>query len=104
MLDLVSALFELDSPPVESLINDRDLVLKLKAGKHLAIQGVYRGAGRRLRVEFSYNRTFPAGQAYPDGGSWTRQMRPDYTLSLWPAEFSQDEAERQELISHVQTS
>ncbi|MEX2607926.1 MAG: DUF2357 domain-containing protein [Kiritimatiellia bacterium] len=101
MLDLVAALFELDSPPVESLINDRDLVLKLKAGKHLAIEGSYDGAGRRLKIQFSYNRTFPAGRAYPAGGSWTRQMRPDYTLSLWPTEFSQDGAERQELISHV---
>lgn len=28
-------------------------------------------------------------------------MRPDYTLSLWPAGFSQDQAEEQELITHV---
>jgi hypothetical protein len=28
-------------------------------------------------------------------------MRPDYTLSLWPAEFSADEAEAQELTVHV---
>jgi hypothetical protein len=28
-------------------------------------------------------------------------MRPDYTLSLWPAEFSPEEAEAQELMVHV---
>lgn len=28
-------------------------------------------------------------------------MRPDYTLSLWPDGFTQDEAEEQELITHV---
>ncbi len=28
-------------------------------------------------------------------------MRPDYTLSLWPAEFSAEEAEAQELMVHV---
>ncbi len=28
-------------------------------------------------------------------------MRPDYTLSLWPAEFSEKEAESQELMVHV---
>ena len=28
-------------------------------------------------------------------------MRPDYTLSLWPAGFEQEEAEKQELITHV---
>jgi hypothetical protein len=28
-------------------------------------------------------------------------MRPDFTISLWPAEFSEAEAERQELMVHV---
>jgi hypothetical protein len=28
-------------------------------------------------------------------------MRPDYTLSFWPAEFSETEAEKQELIVHI---
>ena len=28
-------------------------------------------------------------------------MRPDYTLSIWPADFSEEEAEQQELIVHV---
>jgi predicted component of viral defense system (DUF524 family) len=100
MLDLVAGLFELDKPLVEELINDKDLVLKLKAGKHLPIEGVYRGAGRPLRIEFSYNRSFGIN-AYPAQGSWTRKMRPDYTLSLWPQGFTRDEAEEQELITHV---
>ncbi len=101
LLDLVADLFELDHPPVEDLINEKDLVLRLKAGKQLPIEGVYNGAGRRLRIEFSYNRTFGVAKDYPAQGSWSRQMRPDYTLSLWPEEFTQDEAEEQELISHV---
>ena len=101
MLDLVSGMFDLKNPPVEDLINDKDLVLKLKAGQHIAIKGVYSGAGRRLHVQFSYNRTFSGKQDYPAGGSWSRQMRPDYTLTLWPDGFSQDEAEEQELITHV---
>lgn len=28
-------------------------------------------------------------------------MRPDYTLSIWPADFSQDEAEEQESVVHI---
>ncbi|MGA0334372.1 MAG: DUF2357 domain-containing protein, partial [Kiritimatiellia bacterium] len=100
LLDLVAGLFELEAKPVEHLINDQELVLKLRAGRHLAINGSYRGAGRALRIEFSYNRSF-GHHDYPAAGSWTRQMRPDYTLSLWPAEFSQTEAEEQELITHV---
>lgn len=55
---------------------------------------------------FSYNRTFNrAGedqeQNYPRSGSWTKQMRPDYTLSLWPVGFTEEEAEVQELVVHV---
>lgn len=101
LLDLVADLFTLDNPPVADLIDCAGLVLKLKAGKHLPIRGVYAGLGRRLCVQFSYNRTFGGEKAYPDSGSWSRQMRPDYTLSLWPTEFSAEEAERQELITHV---
>lgn len=102
LLDLVADLFDLDRPPVDSLINRNDLVLKLKAGQYLPVEGAYSGAGRRLRIEFSYNRTFSAGnRPYPKSGSWSRQMRPDYTLSLWPADFSREEAEIQELITHV---
>lgn len=101
LLDLVAELFELDRPLVEDLIQPDGLVLRLKAGKQLAVHGRYRGAGRELRVEFSYNRTFSRDPAYPAGGSWTRRMRPDYTLTLWPSDFSQAEAERQELITHV---
>jgi predicted component of viral defense system (DUF524 family) len=101
LLDLVGAMFDLKNPPVEDLINDKDLVLKLKAGKQLPIKGVYSGAGRRLRIEFSYNRTFGMANDYPAQGSWSRQMRPDYTLSLWPDGFTQNEAEEQELITHV---
>ncbi|MCU0858696.1 MAG: DUF2357 domain-containing protein [Pontiellaceae bacterium] len=101
LLDLVSGLFELNNPPVRDLIDDKDLVLKLKAGRHLPIDGVYAGAGRKLKVQFSYNRTFGVAKEYPDQGAWSRSMRPDYTLSLWPSGFSPDEAEIQELITHV---
>jgi len=101
LLDLVSDLFGLKHRPVEDLINKEGLVLKLKAGKQLAIEGAYDGAGRRLCVEFSYNRTFSGAKDYPAQGSWSRQMRPDYTLSLWPDGFTQDQAEEQELITHV---
>ncbi len=101
LLDLVAKEFELDKPLVKDLINDKDLVLKLKSGNRIPIKGFCRKSGRSLRVEFSYNRTFSSVDIYPAAGSWTRQMRPDYTLSLWPAEFVQLEAEEQELITHV---
>lgn len=103
LLDLVCQMFELNKPTVESLIQESSngLTLILKQGKSLHIDGEYSKSGRKLKVKFSFNRTFSRAKEYPLGGSWTKNMRPDYTLSLWPAEFSADEAEVQELISHI---
>ena len=42
-----------------------------------------------------------ANRVYPEEGSWSRSLRPDYTLSMWPSEFSKKEAEIQELIVHI---
>ena len=58
---------------------------------------------RNVEVEFSYNQTFSGtdNENYPKKGSWTRTMKPDYTLSFWPEGFSQKEAEEQELIVHI---
>lgn len=54
-----------------------------------------------LQVQLSYNRSFVGGGPRTGAGSWTTTMRPDCTLSLWPAEFSAADAEAQELMVHV---
>lgn len=56
---------------------------------------------RPLRARFSYNRSFVRNAIRTAAGSWTERMRPDYTLSLWPADFLEHEAEAQELMVHV---
>ena len=108
LLDIVARTFRLSAPPAKALIEQtRDgFGLQLKAGKYVAVAGEYDTGTRRLAVRFAYNRTFSRTgsdpeRSYPSAGSWTERMRPDYTLSLWPAEFPEDEAERQELITHV---
>jgi hypothetical protein len=35
------------------------------------------------------------------GGSWTRRLHPDYTLTFWPEGLTEAEAERRELLAHV---
>lgn len=45
-----------------------------------------------------YNQTFVAAQ--PDG-SWTRTMRPDITLSLWPSKMSMAEASAANRLVHL---
>lgn len=108
LLEVVSGIFRLQEPPVNSLIKETadGFGLQLKSGRYVALKGEYVSDGRRLEVKFSYNRTFQRSgrdeeKSFPDAGSWTERMRPDYTLSLWPADFTEDEAERQEIIVHV---
>jgi hypothetical protein len=105
LLDIVSKVFKLNKTPVEDLIEKTSdgFGLKLRAGEHLAISGTYdsKSFGRKLCIQFSYNRTFSKDKNREKAGSWTKLMRPDYTLSLWPKEFSPEEAETQEMMVHI---
>lgn len=104
LLKIVSKVFGIK--PSKGLIVDTNdkLGLQLKQGEHFPVSGVCEKYNRKLQVQFSYNRTFSGSSeefSYPESGSWTRRMRPDYTLSIWPAGISDAEAEKQELITHI---
>ncbi|MGO8755392.1 MAG: DUF2357 domain-containing protein [Gallionellaceae bacterium] len=103
LLDIVVGVFKLEKPAVQTLIEETadGFGLKLKTGEHLAFEGVFLGGARPLSVRFSYNRSFTQNRDPSTSGSWTERMRPDYTLSLWPADFNEHEAESQELMVHV---
>jgi predicted component of viral defense system (DUF524 family) len=79
------------------------LNLMVKQGKHTALSGVFNSGNRNLKIKFSYNRTFKGGTNYKEkkAGSFTTTLRPDYTLSVWPAEFEEHKAEENELIVHI---
>jgi predicted component of viral defense system (DUF524 family) len=103
LLRLVENIFEVkhDEAFNELIEKTKDgLGLKLKEGKEINIRGTYNHKGRELEVRYSYNRIF-GKTSYPESGSWTKQMRPDYTLSIWPSVFEEEEAEKQELMVHV---
>ncbi len=103
LLEIVKDVFKIETLATENLIEKTDdgLGLKLKQGKYLPIKGFYVCDTRKLNIEFSYNKTFYGDREYPEGGSWTRSLRPDYTLSIWPFGIEQDQAEREELIVHL---
>ncbi len=103
LLELFEKSFQLKSKPVDELIEKRDngLNLRLKQGTYIPLEGVYNHAGRKLNVRFSYNRSFGGKSDYPNSGSWTTTLRPDYTLSVWPAGIKEKQAEQEELIVHV---
>jgi predicted component of viral defense system (DUF524 family) len=80
------------------------LNVMVKSGKLTAIEGTYKSDGRELHVKFSYNRTFDGGTKYgaKKAGSWTKALRPDYTLSIWPDEIKDEsKAEELERIVHI---
>lgn len=103
LLDLCQNIFSIDPVAVSELIKSTDdgLSLQIKQGKSTPLSGVYDSGSRKLNVRFNYNRQFSGNSEYPDSGSWTTTLRPDYTLSFWPYGLSEEESEKQELIVHV---
>lgn len=103
LLDIVTGVFRLDRLATAELMEETadGFGLKLKSGEQLAFEGITFAGARPLRARFSYNRSFTRDANRSMAGSWTERMRPDYTISLWPADFSSNEAEAQELMVHV---
>ena len=92
-------------PAVEELIEgleEGSPNLRLRKRMELGpFVGTFAGQSRRLNARFAYNRRFEVTQDRHAGGSWTRRLHPDYTLTFWPEDLSEAEAERQELLVHV---
>jgi len=103
LLDLFKSIFEIEPKDISELIKETKdgLNLQIKQGKFTALKGVFNSGNRKLNIRFNYNRSFSGKKNYPDSGSWTTTLRPDYTLSFWPFGISEQEAENQELIVHV---
>lgn len=82
---------------------NQGLSLKLKAGKETILKGQTQFEHRNLSMRFSYNRTFKGGNHYLDGtpGSITTTLRPDYSLSIWPSDYTEREAEQKGIIVHI---
>jgi predicted component of viral defense system (DUF524 family) len=104
LLDLLKEVFAIEPKSIADLIqyDKGQLSLNLKQGTAIAMKGIYKSASRNLNIQFSYNRSFGGGKTYPHSGSYTTTLRPDYTLSIWPAEIKEaKEAEKTELITHI---
>ncbi len=104
LLDIMKEVFSIEPKSLEELITIEKggLSLNLKQGKSTALYGVFHSDARKLRIQFTYNRSFGGGRKYPSGGSYTTTLRPDYTLSIWPEEIkTQNVAELKELITHI---
>ena len=107
LLELISQFFDIQAKDKLELVSfDSDKInLNLIQGKTRMVYGQQETLSRKINVAFYYNRTFSKVANDNDpihkAGSWTMAMRPDYTLSLWPGEISETEAEKQDLITHI---
>jgi predicted component of viral defense system (DUF524 family) len=104
LLDLLKEVFDIEPNSIAELIryDKGQLSLNLKQGTAIAMKGVYKSPSRNLNVQFSYNRSFGGGKKFPNSGSYTTTLRPDYTLSFWPEEIKDaNESEKTELITHI---
>ena len=106
LLDLFKEVFDIEPNSISELIDydnkQLKLSLNLKQGKAIALKGKFTSPTRNLNIQFSYNRSFGGHKKYPDGGSYTTTLRPDYTLSIWPEEIIEaKDAENKELITHI---
>jgi predicted component of viral defense system (DUF524 family) len=104
LLNILKDVFYIEPKSIAELIqyDKGELSLNLKQGTAIAMKGVYESPSRNLNVQFSYNRSFGGKKKYPDGGSYTTTLRPDYTLSIWPKEIKEAiDAEKTELITHI---
>ncbi len=103
MLDIASSLFQMEESAIEKLISSDSagFRISLKSGASLKLYGRYASHSRNLKLRLSYNRTLSYGASSSNSGSWTRNMRPDYTFSFWPEQFSEVQAEEQELAVHI---
>lgn len=57
--------------------------INLKKGRKSKVRGTLTRLGRKLHIEFWFNRVFPAKGK---DGSWTRAMQPDFSLKITPTE------------------
>jgi hypothetical protein len=103
LLELFQVTFTIEPKDISDLIEETKdgLNLQIKQGIHTALNGIYDSGSRKLNIRFSYNRSFSGKKSYPESGSWTTTLRPDYTLTFWPVGISEEDAEIQELIVHI---
>ena len=103
LLEIISDKFELDPREKSALVKTtpNKINLELKQGKMIMVGGKYHTPTRDLNVRFFYNRTFSHNSHHDKRGSWTTAMRPDYTLSIWTGEISEEAAEKENTIVHI---
>lgn len=105
--DLVVEKFKLQPTDLAGKIlktDNKGVHILLKSGKQTIISSTCEHHQRKLKIRFSYNRSFSGNRKYDEklAGSYTKPMIPDYTISVWPEEIGHEEdAEKKGDIVHI---
>ena len=103
LLELVRSFCDL--PPVETAKlftrTGAGFSVALRRGKNLALVGSAVVDGVGVNVRFDYNRSFRWTADVRVPSSWTRTLRPDYTVSVWRAGLTEAAAEASGTIAHL---
>jgi hypothetical protein len=80
---LVAGLCTVETLNLEKLVRvgDSGFSLTIRRGRRLALSGTTQRFGRKIGLTLFYNKSFSPSLAM-DTGSWTRTMRPDYSLRV----------------------
>ncbi|MGO8074578.1 DUF2357 domain-containing protein [Rhizobium leguminosarum] len=94
-----------DFPPnfAKSFIHEKGggLEFMLARGTESNVTGVAEYFGRKLKLRVSFNETFRKRTKFEKSGSWSREMRPDVTLTLWPDHMTENDAEILGMVSRI---
>ena len=105
LLECVSDIFKIAPVNKSELISsDEDRInLEIQQGHTRMISGSTVFDYRKLNISLYYNRTFlyTDSDKLDTAGSWTMNMRPDYTLSIWPGDLTEERAESEDSIVHI---
>lgn len=103
LMEIISDLFSINAKDKAALVEtDKEHInLSVKQGRMIMVSGIYKTPSRNINIRFFYNRTFNHSTDINKRGSWSTPMRPDYTLSIWPGDISEDDAESQNIIVHI---
>ena len=103
LLDCVSEVFGIPKEETNKLVkyDDDHINLDLSQGDTKVLEGSTTIFNRHLKVRLCYNKIFNYKKDEHQAGSWTTCMRPDYTLSVWPEELTEYEAESKDTIIHI---
>ena len=102
LLDLFKEKFEVNEDDLNKFIKPNG-----KLGEFTLKQGVVKSfkghniQGLGINGLLEYNRSFKSSENHQESSSWTRVLRPDYTMTFWPAKVSLKEAEKIGSSVHV---